>query len=68
MTALADDHKFCVECGKAMFVSDTGTSHHVDEDSPDGIDHDADASHVPVADYCTEEDLGCDGTNQGTID
>ena len=37
----------CAQCGKPFFLEGNGVSHHVSQDSPDGIDHDADADHVP---------------------
>ena len=37
----------CTQCGKSFFIKDNGVSHHVSKDSPDGIDHEADADHVP---------------------
>jgi gamma-glutamylaminecyclotransferase len=39
----------CAECGEPAFLAEGGTAHHADEDAPDGIDHDADADHVPFA-------------------
>ena len=44
------DEGVCSECGRRYFVTPEGTTHHVG-DGPDGIDHDADAGHVP---YGTE--------------
>ena len=46
-------NKVCDECGKAYFVDDAQVSHHVSDESPDGIDHDADGDHVP---YGEEKD------------
>lgn len=40
---------FCRECAAPMFIQSDGVSHHVG-DAADGIDHDADADHVAVAD------------------
>lgn len=40
----------CTQCGKPYFVEGNGVSHHALEDAPDGIDHDADADHVPHGD------------------
>ena len=39
---------FCTECAEPCFVDDDGVSFHSSEDSPDGIDHDADADHVAI--------------------
>jgi gamma-glutamylcyclotransferase (GGCT)/AIG2-like uncharacterized protein YtfP len=46
----AEDGEFeCAECGEPAFIVEGGTAHHADGDAPDGIDHDADADHVPYA-------------------
>lgn len=48
-TGDAYDGPVCRECGEPCFVDhESGTSHHADDDSPDGIDHDADARHVAI--------------------
>ena len=41
-----DEQAVCTECGRPYFVTPEGTAHHVGE-GPDGIDHEADAGHVP---------------------
>ena len=46
---MPSDNKFCTQCGKGMFIDDTGVSHHIGE-GPDGIDYDADGDHVPYDD------------------
>ena len=38
----------CHVCGEPFSVTDAGIACH-DGDGPDGIDHDADADHVPYA-------------------
>jgi hypothetical protein len=40
---------FCHECGQEFTIDDEGVANHVDPSKPDGIDHDADADHVPFA-------------------
>lgn len=42
-----DDEPVCRECGGAMSISDTGIANHLNDDG--GIDYDADAQHVPLA-------------------
>lgn len=49
-----DDKDACTECGEPMFVTDDGIAHHRDDDTPDGIDHDADEDHVALRE--SEED------------
>ena len=40
---------YCRECGEPMFIQRPEmTAHHFDADSPDRIDHDADADHVAI--------------------
>lgn len=39
----------CRECGAPMLIDESGVSYHVSEDTPDGVDHDADADHVAVS-------------------
>jgi hypothetical protein len=51
-----DEHAVCTECGRPYFVTPEGTAHHVG-DGPDGIDHDADAGHVPYGDEPGEDSL-----------
>jgi hypothetical protein len=56
----------CRECGKPCVVNDDGTATHVDDESPTGVDHDADADHVPVPELDDEytglfTDLGAGG-------
>ena len=45
-----DDEQVCRECGEPCFVTDTGVAHHSSDETPDGIDYDADAHHVAVPD------------------
>ena len=47
LKAKASTATICTQCGKPFFVERNGVSHHASEDGPDGIDHDADADHVP---------------------
>ncbi len=40
---------YCRECGEPCFIERPAmTAHHFDADSPDRIDHDADADHVAI--------------------
>lgn len=36
--------------GRGVRDAASGTTHHADDDSPTGIDHDADADHVAIPD------------------
>lgn len=47
INALDDPDEFCHECGKQFAVDDSGVSNHLKEGG--GIDHDADADHVPFS-------------------
>ncbi|MCI4370359.1 MAG: hypothetical protein L3J81_03410 [Thermoplasmata archaeon] len=38
----------CEECGGRAFVDGVGVSHHSDDDSHDGIDHEMDLDHVAI--------------------
>lgn len=40
----------CRECGESMFLADGNVSHHWSGETPDNIDHDADADHVAIVD------------------
>lgn len=51
-----DVQTVCAECGRPYFVTPEGTAHHVG-DGPDGIDHDADARHVPYGKAPSEDRL-----------
>jgi hypothetical protein len=51
-----DGPAVCAECGRPYFVTPEGTAHHVG-DGPDGINHDADAKHVPYGDAAIEARL-----------
>lgn len=51
-----DEQEVCTECGRPYFVTPEGTAHHVG-DSPDGIDHEADAGHVPYGEEPGEDSL-----------
>lgn len=51
-----DEQAVCTECGKPYFVTPEGTAHHVG-DGPDGIDHEADARHVPYGEEPGEHPL-----------
>jgi hypothetical protein len=39
-------HFDCAQCGARAFLTATGVAHHAGEESPTGIDHDADGDHV----------------------
>jgi hypothetical protein len=54
------DDMLCSECGEPAFISDEGTAHHWGE-TPDNIDHDADADHVPALaeDFTPDECESC---------
>jgi len=52
----ADEQSVCTECGRPYFVTPEGAAHHVG-DGPDGIDHEADARHVPYGDEPGEDSL-----------
>ena len=51
-----DEQAVCTECGRPYFVTPEGTAHHVG-DGPNGIDHEADARHVPYGDAPSEDRL-----------
>jgi hypothetical protein len=51
-----DGESVCAECGRPYFVTPEGMAHHVG-DGPDGIDHEADAGHVPYGDEPDEHSL-----------
>jgi hypothetical protein len=42
-----DDTLTCHECGQPFTIDSVGVATHDDDESPDGIDHDADEDHVP---------------------
>ena len=46
--------KICDVCGQPYLVNENGVSHHIDNDSLTGIDHDADADHVPYGEEAHE--------------
>jgi hypothetical protein len=37
----------CSQCGMPYYIDASGVASHVDPEAPDGIDHEADADHVP---------------------
>lgn len=51
---MANDKKFCAECGREMFLTTDDVSHHVGEGS-DGIDYILDGDHVPFSDEGADE-------------
>ena len=64
-----NDVLICDECGEPYFIHPvSNTLHHVSDESPDGIDHEADSNHLPYRDgggntvECPEcgEERGCD--------
>lgn len=46
---LDDPDEWCHECGAQFAINEDGTAQHVSAETPDGIDHDADADHVPYS-------------------
>lgn len=54
-----EDEVVCRECGEPCFLAVEGTSHHYSADTPDNIDHDADAKHVAIPE--TPPDCGKPG-------
>lgn len=56
MAAEEEDFLCCRECGKEIWISSSGVAHHRNDDSPDAIDHDADADHVAIIEYDEGDD------------
>ena len=46
---LTDPDEWCHECGGQFSITDEEVAYHVSATEPDGIDHDADANHVPYS-------------------